>query len=69
MVGRGWEFVQAFVTGKEGATKHYLLRLPLRTLDEATRERLLAEPGTRKGSGRKSSATVGEERNAGDRAR
>ncbi len=69
MVGRGWEFVQAFVSGKEGATKHYLLRLPLRTLDEATRERLLAEPGTRKGSGRKSSATAGEERNAGDRAR
>lgn len=53
--------------GKALRTKHYLLRL--RSLDEATRERLLAEPGTRKGSGRKSSATAGEERKAGDRAR
>ncbi len=44
MVCRGWEFVQAFVTGEEGDTKHYLLRLPLRLLDETTRRQLLAEP-------------------------
>lgn len=44
MVCRGWEFVQAFVSGKEGATKHYLLRLPLRTLDEATHRQLLDDP-------------------------
>lgn len=54
MVGRGWEFVQAFVSGKECDTKHYLLRLPRRSLDEATRRQLPAGPRTRKQAGRRS---------------
>lgn len=56
MVGRGWEFVQAFVSGKECDSKHYLLRLPLRSLDEATLRQLRVGPGTRKQAGRRSSA-------------
>ena len=48
MVSRGWEFVQAYTSGEENQTAHFLLRIAASRLSEAGRETLLAAPPVQK---------------------
>lgn len=44
MIRQGWEFVQAYASGKEGDISHYLLRITPERLTDAQRAGLLAPP-------------------------
>lgn len=44
MIFRGWEFVQAYVSGKDANHTHYLLHLPSSVLTPQQREQLLTPP-------------------------
>lgn len=44
MVCRGWEFVQAYTSGDENQTTHFLLRIASAHLSDAEKRLLLAEP-------------------------
>ena len=48
MVSRGWEFVQAYVSGNEHQTTHFLLRRASSCLSDTEKRLLLAEPRTHK---------------------
>lgn len=44
MIRQGWEFVQAYASGKEGDISHYLLRIAPERLTDAQRAGLLTPP-------------------------
>lgn len=44
MIRQGWEFVQAYASGKEGDIAHYLLRIAPERQTDAQRAGLLAPP-------------------------
>lgn len=44
MVIRGWEFVQAYTSGKDVRNLHYLLRLPCSKLTADQQQQLLKQP-------------------------
>ncbi len=45
MVSRDWEFVQAYVSGKDSDMLHYLLRIPVAQLTDEWRAAMLTPPG------------------------
>lgn len=44
MVCRGWEFVQAYTSGDENQSTHFLLRIPASKLTDEEHRLLMAEP-------------------------